>query len=734
MACAGSLTSMVMTAGGSFLTNGGFSSVFGAAPISSLSTFSSISDVIAQGTTILNDIVPVSMGSAFDTVSAFSSISDQSWFGDLTSTLTEMSDAVIDFTGPMKDAWNTMSTAVPGSDVFLQTTGIFGPTTSQFLESVTTGSFNTALNQSLTFAGKALGGSGELIGGVITGNPSKLGTIFSSAQSYSTIANQFINAAQNSTDYLTKTFVSLDNTITGGVDGVSTWFDGLSGDISKLGNTVDWSNLSNLGSPGQLIANLENSGTLGPLYSKMANITVDDRTIQDLGLNVVASGLRNITGQQNITLGNLGIDLNNLAKQGASIPASVQKQIYEQLGTLTPTEVSQVKSILGNTQNIITNGQDLLDPKKLLASSFTTLTTPVRTASVGFRAIYENSSGSVNPQLDNLGENLKGIIPDDIAVSNAALARSLQQIKGIQETGTDQFADTVANLETLKDLPLLQDQTDYLAPGVADWWKNYYGLDYDIKLGTGNLDTIVLSDVIGFIAGYNSTQPLKENSTLMQQLADEGALDEFTRAGGIYQVIQEFSQGLYGPTENPPTSGTWEIVVPFGYFKAGTYTYASSDEAWEDFWIDELVPAIVQENINLVQNYEKAQTVYLNDTIWQEQIGREYLNRQRIDLLDTSTIPESDLTAINFAQNLPEIGKDTSFGGPAMWLERVVDATSLGGQATVGAMREGRNLARLAEAGIQQDAPIPTEGIETPGVFVPSTYNEEEANARVIQS
>jgi hypothetical protein len=97
-------------------------------------------------------------------------------------------------------------------------------------------------------------------------------------------------------------------------------------------------------------------------------------------------------------------------------------------------------------------------------------------------------------------------------------------------------------------------------------------------------------------------------------------------------------------------------------------------------------------------------------------------------------VPASDTTAINFGQSLPEIGKDTSFGGPAMFMERVIDINTLGGQATIAAMREGRNLQRIADAGVQQDAPISTEGLEAPGDLVPSTYTESEANALVIRS
>lgn len=734
MACAGALTSIVMTAVGAYLSNGGFSELFGGAPISSAAAPAPIADAFAAGSVVLENGVTVTMGTASQTVAATVATTEQSFFGSLVDTLGEMKDAVINFTGDMRNSWNQMANDT-ANEVFMQSVGTWGPKTADFLKNLTVQSFSTALTQGITIAGQSLGGTGEIVAGVITGDPRKLGTIFSAAQSYASIANQFINAAENGLNYLDKTFTSLDNTITAGIDGVSTWFEGLSDDIAEWGNTVSWDNLANLGSPGQLLSNIELSGTLGPLYDKVANITVDEKTAQELGYNILTAGYRNITGTQNgITLRDLGVDINTLARQGANLPPSIQKQIYEQLGTLTPTEVSQVKSILGNTANAVRYGQDLLDPQKLLARSYTTLTTPVRTASVGFRAIYENASGSVNPQLDNLGANLKGIIPDNLAVANSALGRSLQQVKGIQGTGTERFAGAVQGLETLKDLPLLQDQQNYLDPRVAQWWKNYYGIDYGIQLGTGNLNTLTLSDTIGFIAGYNSAKPLSENAVLMEELVAEGALDEFTRAGGIYEVIQEYCQGLYGPTEDPMVPGDWYITIPVTYFEAGIYgPYISAEEAFEDVWINTLVPAIKQENINITANYEKARLIYNNDITWQEQIGREVINRSRIDL-DPATVPASDTTAINFGQSLPQIGKNTSFGGPAMWLERVVDADTLGGQATIAAMREGRNLDRISEAGVQQDAPINTEGLETPGVLVPSTYTEEEANERVIRS
>jgi len=728
MACSSAITSMVMTAAGSFIANGGLSEVFGSAPISSLAGATGASTVVSAGGS--------TMATAANTISGAVATTNTSWFSGLGTTLTSMKDSFLEFTGPMRDAWNTISTApaAAGNNVFLSTVGTYGPKTAQFLSTVTTNAFQTALQQGISWAGQTLGGPGTLVAGAVLGDPNKLGSIFSAAQSYVGTANALINSATNAETYLNKTFTSLDNVITAGITGVSNWADGLGDDISKLGQTVSWENLKNLGSPGQLLANMETTGTLGPMYNKLSNITISEKTAQELGYNVLTTAYGNITGTKSgITLRDLGVDLNQLARQGANLPPTLQRDIYTTLGTLNSSEVNQVKAILNNTQTAVTTGQDLLNPQKLFGKSFRTLTTPIRTASAGYRAIYENESGSINPELNNLGEDLKGIIPDDLAVANSALSRSFLQIKGIQGAGTEQLAIAVTSMENLKDLPDLQDQQEYVAPGVIDFWKNYYGSDYDIPLNTGNNNTLVLSDVIGWAGGYNSGKPINDNNPLYDDLEAQGAFDEFTQSQGIYETIQTFCTGTW-TAEDPMMPGDWYTIIPPGYAAAGTYgPFATEEEAFEDAWLNGIIPYTALANVDIYNNYSAAQTVYDNETIWQDQLGREYLNRQRMDL-NVQEIKASNNVSISFAESLPTYGTQTDFGGPAMWLERVVDANSLGGQSVIAAMREGRNAKRLSQAGLQQDGPISTEGLEYPGSLTPNQYDEQEANDLVIRT
>jgi len=723
VACKGALTSIVMTAAGSFVTNGGLTGVFGPAPISSAGGSSLLQTVTSAGGS--------TMSSASSLVQGALGTTGQSWYSSLSTTLTSMKDSVIQFTGPMRAAWNTMANApvAAGSEVFMQTVGTFGPKTAGFLSSLTETAFQTALDQGVAHAAKTLGGPGQIVAGVIVGDPKILGSTFAAAQSYVNIANNFINAADNVAAGIEKTFVSLDNTITGAVDGVSQWAQGFGGDLSKLGETISWDNIANLGSPGQLLSNLENNGTLGPLYERISNISITDQEARQLGVNVAGA----LLGQRDLTIRDLGIDINAIAREGANLPAGLQKQIYQQLETLTPVEVGQVKAILNNTQAAIQQGSDLLDPTKLFAESFDTLTAPLRTASVGYRAIYSNDTGALNPLMEPLGDNLKGIIPDDLASANAALARSFGQIKGIQNTTTESFAEVTSQLENLKDLPLIQNQTAYLDPAVAEYWRDMYNQDSSgIVLGTGNLNTLVLSDIIGFAAGYNSGQPFVNNVDLLTDLNSNGDFDEFTEGQGIYETIQEFCDGTFGPTETTP--GNWDVIIPAGWAAAGTYgPFATPLAAFEDAWINGIVPYTVLANVDIVQNSAVAQQVYNNDIVWQEQYGREVLNRQRMDL-DVDIIQPSNTTAIAFAENLVTYGQDASFGGAAMWLERAVNIDSLGGQAVIAAMREGRNIQRLSAAGIDQDAAISTDGLEYPGDLVPDQYTKDEALAQVVRS
>jgi len=720
MSCSGGLTGLMLTAAGGMVTNGSLPGTFGGAPFSSLSGAPlSITDSL----TGLTDFAPT-LSTMVQGLAAISGAGAP--LAGLGTAIGAIQGA--GFTSNMLSAFNAIPTDLgPGGGLFDAIAG-FSPNVNDLLTTATGGA--GVLNDALKYAGdwsaQTLGGSFEGIGGAVIGDPKKFGTILNTASSFTSNANQMINAATNSTA-LGNTFTGLNNIVSGGIAGVNLDSLGFGQDIGKLGSTVNFANLENLGSPGQLLANMSDQGTLGPMYAKLSEITVDPRTAQSLGGAVDSL-------QDSISIGELGVDLNTLAKQGANLPPNVQQQIYQQMGTLDEVELAQVKGILRNTQENIVNGTDLLDPKKILPNSFETLTAPLRTASVGFRAIYENSSGSVNSQFESLGNNLINLVPDDVAVANGALSRSLQQIKNISQTDSESFSNSLTSMESLKDLDLIEDQPVYVTEDVRNYWIENYGLDNStgIALGTGNAGQLKVSDVIGFAAGFNSAAPITKNAQLLAEMEADGELGALTDPKGVYDTIEKFCNGDFGPTENE--SGTaWTVVITSGYVGEGTYSAATEEESFENAWINGIVPGIKTVIASFASN-SRVVEINTNSERWNEQLAREYLNQTRADNQDLTAVRASDDVAINLATNLPTLGQDNSDGGTAEILERIVDFSSLSGQSTIAAMREGRNLQKLGAANIQRDAPIDTTGVEDPAVLVASIYTPQEAKNKLIKS
>jgi hypothetical protein len=68
----------------------------------------------------------------------------------------------------------------------------------------------------------------------------------------------------------------------------------------------------------------------------------------------------------------------------------------------------------------------------------------------------------------------------------------------------------------------------------------------------------------------------------------------------------------------------------------------------------------------------------------------------------------------SFVQNLPYYGQLIAEGDAAEFLESLADVTTLGGQAIIGAMREGRNQARLNATGLYNNTQIPSDAVVAP--------------------
>ena len=90
---------------------------------------------------------------------------------------------------------------------------------------------------------------------------------------------------------------------------------------------------------------------------------------------------------------------------------------------------------------------------------------------------------------------------------------------------------------------------------------------------------------------------------------------------------------------------------------------------------------------------------------------------------DYFTLQSGDKNSVYaFVQNLPRYGLLTANNDAVEFLENLADTTTLGGQAIVGAMREGRNNQRLNSAQIGQDTTPSDRPAVTPVPAVNPVY------------
>jgi hypothetical protein len=528
-----------------------------------------------------------------------------------------------------------------------------------------------------------------------SGDISKFVQAINQTLSYTESTNLFINSAVNSQTYLGNTFTSFNDMITGDVTTINLATTSFGQDLANLGYLIDLGQLEDLGQPLALIQRVvETTG----------NIPV-------LSLLLLAEGV-----SEDIVL--------NLTNPGISVTDSVQRLMYRAMTQVTGNDLEQILQVLKITTVGITNMADLLNPVLLFPNSFLSLTV---TTSTGIRAIYINDSGAVNTELEqqlpayvlNSYRRLAQIIPADQALANKALAVALSQVNGISNVDLPVFSQTVKNLETTRDLPLISSLTQAVPPSVANYYTSTLGV------GSGTNGDIKITDVLGLAAGWVATDAFLRTVELFGQM-------NLTQLTLIYDTMYRALNGDYGFTDSGP------LTIPGGRPCAGTYNGVIDDPGPPPTYNPTaislamacLTGAASAEIANLQATYPD-QTAELN-TLWNsmaQQISSE-ISLQTLINLNYGDFTANDKNSIySFVYSLPTYGTETEEGGMAWFIENMADLTTQGGEAIVACMREGRNQAFLGTSGIYTNSQIPSDPNPPPpqAELLPSTYTEAEA-------
>lgn len=284
-------------------------------------------------------------------ISNFTSLPVISQFSDIVTQATgSLSGGVLDSLRTMGQDFVALTNAVPSSF-------------SSALSSIAPGG---------VFDGGFTGLISETASGIMgQGDLSVFGQIFNSAQGFVGQANQFINSNLN-IDTISSTFGEItggmDNIITGGFNQVTQSFRQFGTDLASLGNLIDMGNLPNLGDPSALVRQVASVAGIVP---------------------GVESALREV-GMSTTTIAQLA------GGTPTAITSTADKLLYQGLTKVTGVDLQQVKNILGVTTGGIDTMADLLDPKKILPNSYTTLTMPTPD---GLKGIYATAN-AVNTNLE----------------------------------------------------------------------------------------------------------------------------------------------------------------------------------------------------------------------------------------------------------------------------------------------------------------------------------------------
>jgi len=537
------------------------------------------------------------------------------------------------------------------------------------------------------------------------GDAGEFGQGFVAIQGYIASTNQYINSSVNANQYLGPLFTNMDDLVTGNIASMTTDLPNYGIDLANQGNLWNMSKLDLYGTPAGLIQQI----------SALAGIR--GRTVPDLQNAMISMGLL----ATNIA------DLVNDNRVGLNKPTGLTQNEFDKLQLLaynattmiSGDALAQILDILGVTTPGIDSLDDLLNPVIMFPLSYASLQTPSPDGAV---PIF-NSTGAVNSNItpivnsylptssgcDELGK----IIPPAQATANKAIQVAFQQINNVPNTTLPRLADTVlGNVNN----PWMVTQP-YLANAVVGYGSPvpaYYRATADVPAGTDINNTAYwtpttlggLSTMADLPLIQAQTAPLDNSvtnyvtTTMATGTGPNGTITTYDVLG-LALDSNDFAAQL-----NTATSAINSLQ--------GAGSLATLNTAYINI-LSAINDAGVQTQITNANNAIAAlsanPTVTTLNTTWTYMANLMNLSAKYTDQagINYFLLPPGDKNSVySFVQNLPYYGLLTANGDAAEFLENIADTTTLGGQAIVGAMREGRNNARLSTAGLYNTNQIPS--------------------------
>ena len=536
------------------------------------------------------------------------------------------------------------------------------------------------------------------------GNDGKFCQGFMAVQGYIASTNQYINSSVNVNQYLGPMFTNMDDLVTANIASVSTDLPNFGVDLTKQGNLWNFAKLDLYGTPAGLIQQI----------SALAGIkgrTVPDLQNAMISVGLTATDIANLVNDNRVGLNRpTGLTQNEFDK--------LQLLAYNAMTMITGDALAQILDILSVTTPNIDSLDDLLNPLVMFPLSYASLQTPSPNGAIPIFSTTGSVNSSIAPVVNSYLPTASGcdelgkIIPPAQAVANKAIQVSLQQINNIPNSTLPTFAEavvgtvdnpwtvtqeylanavvgygtpvpsfyratvdvpvgidinntaywsptTLGGLNTMAGLPLIQAQTTPVDSSVTNYIAN------NLATGTGPNGTITTYDVLGLAIDSNNFAAQLNTATT--------AINALQTAGSLAALNTAYTNILLAVDDTDVQDQIDNANTAIAALAASSYKTALNT-AW----------TYMANLMNLSYKYT-------------DQTGVDYFNLQG----DTNSI-------YSFSQNLPYYGLLTASGDAVEFLQNLADTTVLGGQAIVGAMREGRNNARLSTARMYNTNQVPS--------------------------
>ena len=528
---------------------------------------------------------------------------------------------------------------------------------------------------------------------------------FMGVQGYIASVNNFINSAVNANQYLGPTFSGMSSLTTANIASINTDLETFGIDLAKQGNLWDPGNLDLYGTPAGLIQQLS-------ALTGIRNQAVPALQSALISVGLTTDNIRDLVNDNRVRFNNPnGLTPNEFDK--------LQKSAYDALTLVSGDNLTQILDILDVTTPNITSLEQLLDPTKTFPLSYLTMQTPSPDGAVSIFGTNGAVNSSIAPVVNSYlptstgCDELGKIIPPADAVANKAIEVSLKQINNIANAILPELAETVlgyvnnpwdvtqeylanevvangqpiptyyramddvpagtdinntaywepttlGGLNTMAGLPLIEAQTTAVDPSVTNYFST------NVATGTGPDGTITTYDVLGLALDADNFASRLNTAT--------AAINTLQGAGSLNTLNTAYTNILLAANDAAVITQINNANAAIAALSANP-NYTTLNTAW----------------------------TYIANLM---DLSAKYTTEAGIDYF--LLIPGDKNSVYAFVQNLPVYGQLTANGDAAEFLEALADTTTLGGQAVIGAMREGRNQERLNQSGLYNANQIPS--------------------------